>query len=504
MLNAACIGETANIDDRAESTDETDTEPKQQQPARGISITEIEINQGTRVAIGEGGEWLAEDERSLGLIASRDALLRVHYTVEPGWVARDIEARLQLEFLDGTSQTISMVATVEGDSRPDPLDGGFWFKLGAAQTLAETAYRVELWETQDELGLDLPERDWANPAAGPMPIGFEAIPLEIKVVFVPIHYLPLATTAPSDDAALAPLIDALYEQNPTNLVLFDVREPIDVDSINDLGELLPAISELKVADEAAANVYYHALIDLGGPSLAGRQGIGNIVGPDPGEGASRVAASVYWLGNPLLAAETFNHEIGHNQGLSHVMCPNSEADGLEPDYPHVNGWIGNWGAAVIREQVFAPDEAFDYMSYCGPSWVSDWTWTKTRERIATLTAWDYQDADERAGQGWLLLGAVQADGRTRWWTAPGSIDPERTSADERVVFTSDEGERIERWARVDALAEGSTRWIQVELPLALDRVATIEHVHADELVEVPRASVREVEVRPWTPSLRAR
>ena len=31
------------------------------------------------------------------------------------------------------------------------------------------------------------------------------------------------------------------------------------------------------------------------------------------------------------------------------------------------------------------------MSYCEPSWVSDWTWDKTFVRIETLSSWDAEE-----------------------------------------------------------------------------------------------------------------
>jgi hypothetical protein len=503
MLLAACtVDQEAGSAEFDESSDTT--EPLIQAPARGIAIREIEVNQGTRVVIGENGDWVDPEQRALGLIASRDSLLRVHYTVDPGWIPRDIEARLLLSHADGTSETLSVAQHVEGDSTPDSLEGGFWFALTAQQAAPQTEYRVELWELRETLE-ELPELAWANPAAGPQPIGFEAVALEMKVVIVPIHYVPDDTTPELDDEVLAEFVDGLYEQNPTNRVLLDVREPVDfAEPLGDIAELLPLLSQLKVADQADPNTYYHALIDVGAPMFGGLRGIGNIVGPGEDEGPMRVAATVFWSANPSLAAETFTHEIGHNQGLQHVSCPNVEADGLEAGYPHPNGLIGNWGAGVRRLDVFGPEQAYDYMSYCGPSWVSDWTWIQTRERIATLSAWDLE-ADVRSSEGSILIGALQADGSAQWWTAPGTIDPARASRSDRVSFVSDEGEVVEQWAKVDTLSDGTTKWVEVELPMPFDRIAAIHHQRGSITVEVPlEAVVTRLDVEPWTPRLRAR
>lgn len=510
MLLAACtVGDAGGAKENSagDSEGSNTSEPMSQAPARGIAIREIEVNQATRVVIGEGSEWLDVEQRPLGLIASRDSLIRVHYTVDPGWIPREIEARLMLEHPDGTGQLLTAIKQVDGDSTPDPLDGGFWFSLTASegQTEAQIEYRVELWEVGDELGDELPELAWANPIEGTRPIGFEAAPLEMKIVLVPIHYLPDDTTPMLDDAAVDELIDDLYEQNPTNRVLYDVRDPVDYEStLTDIAALLPLLSELKTTDEADANTYYHALIDVGAPTISGRRGIGNIVGDSEAEGSMRVGATVYWSGDTSLAAETFTHEIGHNQGLAHVSCPNVETDGADAAYPHGDGAIGSWGAGVRRLEVFGPDETFDYMSYCGPSWVSDWTWYQTRERIATLTAWDYE-AGVEPSDTWMLIGALHGDGTTQWWTAPGQVDPERVGRSDRVTFVSEEGEVVEQWAQVDTLSDGETQWIKVELPTAFDRIDTITHQRGETLVEIPiDAVVTRLAVDPWRPRLRAR
>jgi hypothetical protein len=509
MLLAACSvdGAGGGGEDFVGDSEGPDTSVLSQMPARGIEIREIEVNQASRVVIGEGGDWVDVEQRSLGLIASRDSLVRVHYRVAPGWIPHAIEARLTLEYPDGTQQVLSAIKQVEGDSTLDPLDGGFWFSLsaGAGQTEAQIEYRVELWETGDDVGETMPELAWANPDEGTRPIGFEAIPLELKVVLVPIHYLPADKTPMLDDAAIAELIDDLYEQNPTNSVVYDVRDPVDyASSINDISVLLPLLSELKTTDQADANVYYHALIDVGMPTIGGLRGIGNIVGDSEAEGAMRVAATVYWSADTSLAAETFTHEIGHNQGLVHVACPNTEADGIQSEFPHGDGLIGDWGAGVRRLQVFDPDVTFDYMSYCGPSWVSDWTWNQTRARIATLTAWDYEGGTEPSDT-WTLIGALQTDGTTHWWTAPGEVDPERVGGSDRVTFVTDEGEVVEQWAQVDTLSDGVTQWIKVELPIGFDRIAALTHQRGEAIVEIPiDAVVTRLAVDPWTPQLRAR
>ncbi len=510
----ACVEDSSATEaDEADAAEQGtgDSEAVEWIPARGISIDEVEINQGTRVPIGVGAEWIDGPERKAYLIASRDSLLRIHYTVDDAtWVPREIEARVTLEFPDGTSTTLKETLLIEESSRRYWPEGGFWFGLigASGHTLAGIKYRIELWEAEDGIGDDLPEQIWANPASGPELVGFESTPLEMKVVFVPIHYVPLDTTPDLNETTVQPLADNLYEQNPATAVIWDIHPPVDYDStLNNLGSLLPVAAQLKSDEAAPPNVYYHALVDINAPSLGGVLGIGSIVSANKAEGNLRVAATVYWPGNPKLAADTFTHEVGHNQGLAHVACPNGDAAGPDPTYPHENGRIGDWGFGIRRFLMYDPDDAFDYMTYCGPSWVSDWTWNKTYQRIRALTAWDYEGAPaDPEPPGTLLIASFYPDGSTQWWTVPGALDPQQASGDHRLRFATEQGDVVERLAEVRVLSDGASHWVMSELPVELDRVTAIEHLSSQGSVVVSASEVVDHRTvgSDWTPTLRSK
>jgi hypothetical protein len=469
--------------------DTQDTEAFAPTPARGMSIVEIELNQGTRVAIGVGGDWIDESERSGYLVASRDSLLRIHYAVDPGWVPREIEARLTLELPDGTSESFTDRRVIEADSTRDDLYGPFHFGLvaDAGHTVAGTRYSVELWETEPG-GEELPERDWVNPVAGDRPIGFEPGPLQIKMVLVPITYQD--STANLDEPTTQLLIESLYEQNPTSEIIYDVHEPVIYDGqLFDLINLLPIVAELRSSETADPNAYYHAFIDVGSSSLAGLYGISYIANDSEGDANSRVSATVLWSPNPSFAADTFTHETGHAQGLAHVECPTEAAVAPDPEYPHADGRIGNWGYGIQQLVLYDPDDSYDYMSYCGPSWVSDWTWNKVFQRVRTLSAWDFEGQGDAPNLQDLLVVAVSADGSRQWWTMRGTIDPERVDGLDRIDFEMRTGEVIEAFADVATLSDGRTRWIKALLPsrvgtLELSDIAEIRHVRGTDVASI--------------------
>jgi len=362
------------------------------------------------------------------------------------------------------------------------LDGNFWFKLSAdaGETAVGTTYQVELWETAAG-GEGLNPGLASNPAAGPRLIGFEDVPLRIDLMLVPIEYGGVAPDL--NDTIQARLIDGLYEQNPTAEIRWDVHAPVAyAGALNNLGSLLPVISQLRVAEDAAPNVYYHALIDVGAAALGGVYGISQVAGDAKADSANRVSATVLWSINPTTGLETFVHEAGHAQGLAHVECPNTDAAAPDLAYPHADGRIGNWGFGVREWRSYDPEQAYDYMSYCGPTWVSDWTWTKTYARIETLTAWDFEGPPGPTEPlEILLMGAIYADGSLEWWTAPGLIDPERLSGRDRFEFETLDGQIIEGWAERMTLSDGETAWVKVALPTAPAGLRAATYVRGDRL-----------------------
>ncbi len=66
------------------------------------------------------------------------------------------------------------------------------------------------------------------------------------------------------------------------------------------------------------------------------------------------------------------HELGHNMSLSHAPC--GGAAGPDPSFPYANGAIGAWGYDISRNRL-VPTTRKDHMSYCGPTWTSDYHFT---------------------------------------------------------------------------------------------------------------------------------
>lgn len=140
--------------------------------------------------------------------------------------------------------------------------------------------------------------------------------------------------------------------------------------------------------------------------------LGVMAGPTAPRGLRGVAYDIgSWSSFSVLHSEVIAHELGHNRNLFHAPC--GGAGGPDRYYPHSSGSIGAWGYDFRTGDLVPPDQP-DFMSYCEPTWTSDYQFTNAvRYRIETesnsiLVA----TADARASSSRTLLvwGGLDGDG----------------------------------------------------------------------------------------------
>ncbi|HLT39976.1 MAG TPA: hypothetical protein VK034_27035, partial [Enhygromyxa sp.] len=175
------------------------------------------------------------------------------------------------------------------------------------------------------------------------------------------------------------------------------------------------------------------------------------------------------------------HEIGHNQGLSHVYCPQAatEAAGPDPNYPHEGGKIGVYGFGIRNFRLYTPTAAHDYMTYCGNAWVSDWTWNKTYQRIKTLTSWDYEGAAPggTTARQPLLVGTLFPDGSEDWWVLMGPAPaPDQLGSEQRIAISSDGGIVDVAFSQVSVLSDDATKVVIAPLDVPIAEVEAITRI----------------------------
>lgn len=124
--------------------------------------------------------------------------------------------------------------------------------------------------------------------------------------------------------------------------------------------LLREIRVLRLTEQRSD--YYYAAVPA--PPSAPFKGVGYIGRP-------------VGIGIPDL--DTFTHELGHNMGLRHAPC--GLATNPDPDFPYQDGSIGVFGYETRggSTQMVDPAEYWDLMTYCDPSWISDYHFIKAME-----------------------------------------------------------------------------------------------------------------------------
>ena len=125
----------------------------------------------------------------------------------------------------------------------------------------------------------------------------------------------------------------------------------------------------------------------------------------PANGVAGVAYLNSKISMSVLNAETIAHELGHNLSLRHADC--GDPAGVDTSFPYDNARTGVWGYDPREDGSLVPPDRADLMSYCDPTWVSDFYFTNAlRFRLADTT--EIQASGRR--QTLLVSGGVTADG----------------------------------------------------------------------------------------------
>jgi hypothetical protein len=418
-------------------------------PVRGLQISSVTANQGVAVQVANGTTWVGPNDRNAPLITARDTLLRVYFDIDDEvWVERDLECRLVLTLPGGEVRNYTQrLEDVYRDSNPRFLDSTCYFGLVAAEgeTASGVSYQISIWDVQAG-GEGLTEYPSVVPASGSELVGFQDGTMNMKIRLVPVTY---QGTTPDVEGNRQTFEDQLFMENPLQTIELDVRQPIS-SSNGSLGTMLQLMSQYHAQDGAPNNMYYFALIDTGAQSgTIGLAQLGSLWG------------SALWLNSLSMTAGTVVHEVGHDQGLGHVSCP--EVDGMPPyePYPYGDGLIGVTGFGVRNFQLYGPDLNYAYMSYCGQGngqWASDWDWNRNWSRIAQFSAQGFNVEKEP-----VLHGILEPDGNEIWWTVQDHIDPEAMSANYEVAFERD-GESFTTLMSSKVLSDGESIWLTAPLP----------------------------------------
>lgn len=405
---AACNAVTGVSDLRLEG-DEVPRDPMV--PAGGVSITEIDLYQGTKRELMNGGMPASS---TVAIVAGRPALMRLFIGYDNDYNHLPVTARL---YINNAEEPIVVAKTIEVLPSEGTLDSTLNIPIPGELIAPGMTYRVELKQDPGAIEATGLVR---YPAEGDEALEVKSDGMTLKLVIVPIQYGAdgsnrLPDTSPEQLKAYE---DTFMGSYPIPKVEVSVREqPMQwtgVISPNGagFGEILDALVTQRNKDNVADDVYYYGAFSpsaseggfCGGGCVAGLSYIGSA-----GSAQLRAAVGLGYKGS--ISTDTAQHEIGHTFGRDH--SPGCGADKPDPNYPYSGGDIGVYGYDIVKGKLFTP-KAADFMSYCAPYWVSDYTFMKLFDRFAIVNkAMRVVHPPELVDRVYARV-AVQPDGSLAW------------------------------------------------------------------------------------------
>jgi len=473
------------------------------EPARGITISAVDANPGVAIPVAIDGQWVEGPDRRAQIPKGRNTAFRVYVDVDEAiWVQREIEAHFTVINPEGEEEVYIETVDIGSDSSLTSLQSNFLFGVLAEFMVPGAEFRVELYEAGGDYE-SLPAVESPPTATeGDALIGIEPSEQNMKIVLVPVDYSFGGCTAAVDtsDEVIGQYEDAMFQMNGLETIELAVHTPITVSDLdltdpNDFFSFLNRIVALRASEAPDPNVYYYGLFDNCGVCIG--NGGGCLLGVAPGtpgssmgEAGSRAAIGTQFLSGSEVGIDTFVHEIGHSQGRAHVACPGGGSAGPDPSYPHEDGGIGVWGFGVTDFQIRNSSTHFDYMGYCNPTWVSDWQWKATYERIRELSSWDAADMADAMDRSSVLMGSVNSEtGESHWWVDRGWVEPEALQEFTRLRYMVDGEVGAETPVAVMPWSEGP--WVTVRAPLnAPEDYTTLELDLPTAHLVVPRTAVK--------------
>lgn len=362
--------------------------------ADALEVDKISLYQGVEVRLVKDGAELAK--RNAPVLTNRPALVRVHATKESGVRVGDVTAKLHVT-IDGEETVLTDGPKSVQDFDDNDLDSTFNFSLDAEQMTSDMELSVELIGSSDDDAIAFPADD------GAIDVGAEAA-AKLRVELVPVKYeADGSDRLPNLDAvSVKRYHDALYQMYPVSEVEITQHKPLDWEiPIEPTGsgwdQLLNAVMTMRVEEEVDEDVYY---IGVFNPAKDIRTYCGNggcVLGIAPATGLGMDIDNRMELRSALVvgyqtsrSGGTISQELAHAMGRLHAPCGNPAA--IDQEYPYKKAAIGSTGWDPLSKKLVSSDGYSDFMSYCAPVWVSDYTYkaifdrmVKVRESMAQKT-----------------------------------------------------------------------------------------------------------------------
>lgn len=352
--------------------------------AQNVTISQITILQALEVPVMQNGD--VADRGRLPLVAQRDSILRVFVTPEAGFSSHQLTARARIVTtspMGSQAQVFSATGNVSSPSQEFDLGStinipipGLALERGSSVTVvlndtkgdpADTPSSNARWPQDGSLS-DLDVRDGGD---------------KVRVMIVPVQYDADGSHRLPDtsDAQIEAYRQRFYQLYPTASVEITVRDPWPWNQpINGSGSgmatILQALGPLRSSDQPDPDVYYYA-------AFAPTNDFGSYCGGGCITGLSFIgvptSVGIGFTGDA--STGTAVHEVGHAHGRQHAPC--GGAGSPDPNYPYSGGLIGVWGYDPFAQAMVDPTSTTDMMSYCQPTWISDYHYALIFNRVRT-------------------------------------------------------------------------------------------------------------------------
>lgn len=382
--------------------------------ARGVGIDQVALYQSVKVPFVENGVAVSSNTP---VVAGKEALLRVYLERVSGFSSRDILGRLSVDSGGEEESVYDVTFNVSAGWSESNLSSTMNFTIAAEDMTPSAKFSLELLEVEVGYEGSEEESNALYPAEGLTSLRAETMGGPLKIYILPIQYDADGSgrTPNVEEPRMQKYISEIEAMYPASTVDITVLSPkrwnSDVEAYgNGWGSLLEEMYRERQRQSIPWDSYLYGLF-MPDVSLANYCSRGCVLGlstlaQSPSDDWARISIGLGFPGDS--AIQTLIHEIGHAHGRAHAPCETSDYDNY---YPYSDGMIGSWGYDRTSNKLMNPNSYADFMGYCDPSWISDYTYGALFDRIrAVNSAADVMWPDD-AYRNWQTI-FVDADGQT--------------------------------------------------------------------------------------------
>ncbi len=357
---------------------------------KGLEVDGVAFYQGVRIDILEGGDEVL-DNAPVDVIAERPGMMRVFVNPGSSWETRTVAAVVELD-VDGQTERFAAEQSIGTNGSSDSSLNSTLNVDIPAEFMSEDTSIVSVKLVEVEANVDASGNDsgakWTASGGG-LDLRPRFTGESVRVILVPIEYRGDGSGRLPDisESQIQIYRDALMAQYPTREIDLVVQDPLVINFQispygNGWGETLNELYYLREDENAAFEEYYYGVF-VPDSSFANYCSGGCIAGlsslaQSAQQEWARVSIGLGYSGQG--SADTMVHEIGHAHGREHAPCGVQDAG----YYPHSGASIGVQGYDFVNKQLKSTSGYTDFMGYCDPTWVSDYSYNWLQDRITDV------------------------------------------------------------------------------------------------------------------------